>query len=135
FDSSTAQSSVYAYDVQGNSWSTLSSSLSAGRRDIGVVALNGLLYAAGGSGPSNVLEILDTDNVTWASDNTSFATIDANAGLATGASAGTANISATSAVTSVTGSTLLTVKKKDQTITFGSLVAKTYGDPDFSVSA
>src|SRR5207253_3105112 len=48
---------------------------------------------------------------------------------------GTANITATSATYAVSGSTELTVKKKDQTITFGTLVGKTYGDPDFTVSA
>ena len=46
---------------------------------------------------SNTLEVLDTDDVTWASDTTSVATVDPNAGLATGVSAGTANITATSA--------------------------------------
>src|ERR1019366_2646486 len=137
-NSNNPQSSVYVYDPTADKWST-GPSLSQGRRDIGLATFDGLLYAGGGTTASvpnsNLLEVLDTDNVTWASDTTSVATIDANSGLATGVSAGTANISATSATFSVSGSTLLTVMKKDQTITFGALTAKTYGDPDFSVSA
>ena len=43
---------------------------------------------------SNTLEVLDTDDVTWSSDTAAVATVDPNAGLATGVSAGTANITA-----------------------------------------
>ena len=65
--------------------------------------------------PRDALEVLDPDDVTWSSDTTSVATVDTNAGLATGASAGTANITARSATYPVTGSTLLTVNRENQT--------------------
>ena len=88
------------------------------------------------SADSNTLEVLDTDDVTWASDTTSVATVDANAGLATGATAGTANITAASAMYApVSGSTLLTVHRQNQTITFGPLGNVTYGVAPFPISA
>ena len=137
-NSSNPQPEVYLYNPPTDTWSTLNSSLSAGRRDIGVVAFDGLLYAAGGytSADSNTLEVLDTDDVTWSSDTTSVATVDPNAGLATGATAGTANITAASAVYApVSGSTVLTVLKQNQTITFGPLSNVTYGIAPFPISA
>src|SRR5208282_4959705 len=80
----TAQSAVYAFNVASDTWRTLTSTLSAGPRKISVVAYDGLLYAAGGytSSDSNALEVLDTDGVTWSSDTTSVATVNANTGLA-----------------------------------------------------
>src|SRR4029077_20105256 len=66
------------------------------------------------SSNSNMLEVLDTDVVTWSSDNTSVATIDANTGLATGASAGTTHITASSGA--VSGNALLTVKQATPTV-------------------
>jgi hypothetical protein len=47
----------------------------------------------------------------------------------------TATFSETSAHLGSTGNAALTVNKADQTITFGVLSNKTYGDPDFTVSA
>ena len=137
-NTSTAQPDVYVYTPQSDTWSTLSSTLSAGRSNIGVVAFDGLIYAAGGStsSPSNALEVLDTDDVTWSSDTAAVATVDMNAGLATGVTAGTANITAASTVYSpVSGSTLLAVNKQNQTINFGLLANQTYGNAPFSVSA
>jgi hypothetical protein len=137
-NSSNPQPDVYVYNAQSNTWSTLSSSLSAGRRDIGVVAFDGLLYAAGGytSSTSNALEVLDIDDVTWSSDTAAVATVDPNAGLATGVTPGTANIKAASTVYSpVSGSTLLTVNKQNQTINFGPLSNVTYGVAPFAISA
>src|SRR5208282_3696367 len=139
-NTSTAQPAVYAYNAASDRWSTLASSLSAGRNNIGVVAFDGLLYAAGGATASvpssNLLEVLDTDDVTWASDTTSVASVDPNAGLATGGSAGTAHITASSATyATVSGSTLLTVKELNQTITFGVLANQTYGAAPLLVSA
>jgi hypothetical protein len=136
-NSGNPQASIYVYAPQTDTWSTLPSSLSAGRNNIGVVALDGLLCAAGGytSSPSNTLEVLDTDDVTWSSATPAVATVDPSAGLATGVSAGTANITATSATYSVSGSTPLTVNKQNQTITFSALANQTYGNAPFSVSA
>ena len=65
-----------------------------------------------------------------------MATVDPNAGLATGVTAGTANITAASTVYSpVSGSTLLTVNKQNQTINFGPLANQTYGVAPFAISA
>ena len=73
-----------------------------------------------------------TSSVTWASANTAVATISAG-GLARGASPGASTIGASLA--GVGGSTLLTVVKAPQSITFGALANRTFGDPDFTVSA
>ncbi|MCR4316742.1 MAG: Ig-like domain-containing protein [Planctomycetes bacterium] len=50
-----------------------------------------------------------TNSVTWSSDQTSIATVGAGTGLVTGVSAGTANITATHASSSVSGSTMAVV--------------------------
>ena len=73
-----------------------------------------------------------TSSVTWASGSPAAATISAG-GLAHGASAGTSTISAT--LGAVSGSTVLTVGLNSQSITFEALADKTYGNPDFTVSA
>ena len=136
--SNNLQTSIYEYTV-GSGWSELPSSLSTATSNMGVVALDSEIFAAGGatsgSPYSNATQAVDTDNVTWASDTTSVATIDPNAGLATGASAGTANISATSAEYSVSGSTPLTVTKQNQTITFTGPGPQTYGAAPVAISA
>jgi Bacterial Ig-like domain (group 2)/PASTA domain len=74
-----------------------------------------------------------TGTATWASANTGVATI-GSGGLAHGLIPGTSTISATQS--GITGSTVLTVTGlAAQTITFGPLANKTYGDPDFAVGA
>ena len=133
--SSNEQQTVYAYDPSqeggGSPWTTLSAPLSAGRTNIALAPFDGLLVAAGGSAssPTGLLEILDTDNVTWSSGNATVATIGPNTGLATGVNAGgPINISATSATYSVSGSTQLTVKPADTTSSvMSSLNPSTYG--------
>ena len=125
------QSSVYIYDPASDSWST-GPTLSQNRRDIGVATLDGLLYAGGGytASNSNLLEILDTDNVTWKSDNAPFATVDPTSGQATGVTPGTANIFATSTMfPTATGSAALTVQNAHTTTTLTSSEnPSTYGD-------
>jgi chitinase len=74
-----------------------------------------------------------TSAVNWDSSSNSVATIAAG-GLAHAVSAGASTISAGSG--GITGSTVLTVSGLlGQTITFGALSGKTYGDPDFTVAA
>ena len=75
-----------------------------------------------------------TGTATWGSQTTGVATISAG-GLAQGVSAGTSTISAVQS--GITGSTVLTVTQSQQaqTITFAALGNKTWGDPDFPVSA
>ena len=77
-------------------------------------------------------------DVTYTSDNTAVATVSGNTVTIVGA--GTANIRANqsgntnySAATQVSQS--LTVNKKAQTITFGTLADKTYGDAPFTLAA
>ncbi len=77
-------------------------------------------------------------DVTYTSDNTAVATVSGN--IITIVGAGTANILANqagntnySAASQVSQS--LTVNKKAQTITFGTLADKTYGDAPFTLSA
>jgi large repetitive protein len=131
--SNSAQSTVYVYDPTqegSNPWNQLPSSLSQGRSNIGAVPFDGLLYAAGGGEPSliGMLEIIDTDDVTLASDNASVATVGANTGVATGVTPGTANISATSATYSISGKAVLTVIKANTTTSLSSsLNPSTYG--------
>src|SRR4029077_12629832 len=75
------------------------------------------------------------NEVSWNSATPSVATID-DTGLATGAAAGTCTITGKNIPFSpINGATVLTVNKKVQTITFGALADKTYGDADFTVSA
>jgi chitinase len=73
-----------------------------------------------------------TSQVTWASAITSVATM-TTGGLAHAVGGGTSTISAT--LGAISGSTLLTVRPVAQTITFGPLGNKTYGDPNFAVGA
>ena len=74
-----------------------------------------------------------TSSVTWASSSTSVATVSA-AGVAHGVSGGSSTISAVQ--NGLTGSTNLAVGGLiAQTISFGSLPNKTYGDLAFTVSA
>ena len=73
-----------------------------------------------------------TGSVNWASSAPSKATISLG-GLAHGVSTGTSTISATQSA--INGSTVLTITGLAQTITFAALPGKTYGDPDFALSA
>ncbi len=76
--------------------------------------------------------------VSYASDNPAVATISGATLHITGA--GTAVITASQAgnnlyYSAIDVTAILTVNKADQTITFGELVPRTYGDPDFNVPA
>jgi uncharacterized delta-60 repeat protein len=73
-----------------------------------------------------------TTEVTWASATPAVATISAG-GLAHALAPGATTISAM--LGPVSGDTVLTVALTPQTITFDPLADKTYGDPDFAVSA
>jgi chitinase len=83
-------------------------------------------------------ETLDmTQAVTWASSAPGVATV-SESGLAHGVTGGTSTI--TASFGAVSGSAELTVKgaagqTRTQTITFGPLADRTYGDADFTVSA
>jgi uncharacterized protein YjdB len=62
------------------------------------------------SGPGGTgVQVGPTGAVSYASDNSAVATVDPNTGIATGVSAGTANISGTDAGNSLTASDVLTV--------------------------
>jgi hypothetical protein len=73
-----------------------------------------------------------TTFATWSSANSAVAAI-SSGGLAHGVSSGTSTIRAI--VGGIGDSTVLTVGLNAQSITFAPLVNKTYGDPDFTVSA
>jgi hypothetical protein len=73
-----------------------------------------------------------TGAATWSSATPNVATVAAG-GLAHATGVGTSTISASSA--GLIDSTVLSVTKAPQTITFGALANKTYGDADFAVSA
>jgi hypothetical protein len=135
---SNSTTTVQAYDPIANSWAN-QASISTGLYDGQPVAIGGVIYAAGnGSGntpATTTLQVYSPNEVTWNSAAPSVATIDAT-GLATGVAAGTSTITGASIpFSSVNGATVLTVIKKVQTITFPALGDKTYGDPDFTVSA
>ena len=135
--SSNPTTTVQAYDPIGNSW-TNQTSIPTGLYDGQPVAIGGVIYAAGnGSGntPAATLQVYSPNEVSWNSATPSVATMDAT-GLATGVAAGTSTITGASIPFSpVNGTTVLTVNKKEQTITFAALGDKTYGDPDFTVGA
>ena len=107
--------------------------------------IGSLIYvAATGSGsPSSTLDAFAPDEVTWSSTgpNAADASIDQAGHISalarTDASTPTwVTLTATSqADNSITGSFQLTVVRKNQTITFGTLTDKTYGDADVMVSA
>jgi hypothetical protein len=107
--------------------------------------IGSLIYvAATGSGsPSSTLDAFAPDEVTWSSTgpNAADASIDQAGHISalarTDASTPTwVTLTATSqADNSITGSFQLTVVRKNQIITFGTLTDKTYGDADFMVSA
>jgi hypothetical protein len=124
---------VQAYDPVANSWAN-QTPIPTGLNDGQPVAIGGVIYAAG-NGSGNTLQVYSPNEVIWNSATPSVATADAT-GLATAVAAGTSTITGTSIPFSpINGSTVLTVNKKVQTITFGALADKTYGDADFTVSA
>jgi N-acetylneuraminic acid mutarotase len=104
-----------------------------------------LIYvAATGSGsPSSTLDAFAPDEVTWSSTgpNAADASIDQAGHISALARTDASTpawvmLTATSqADNTITGSFQLTVVRKNQTITFGTLTDKTYGDADFMVSA
>jgi hypothetical protein len=108
---------VEAYDPTTNTWTTMTSMPTA-RTDLAGGAINGrTIYAVGGcvcsSPPSRLatVEAYAPPEIIWSSGNTGVATID-QTGLATGLSAGTTTITATSG--SISGSTTLTVVSPNQ---------------------
>ncbi len=108
-------------------------------------SIGSLIYvAATGSGsPSSTLDTFASDEVNWSSTgpNAADANIDQAGHITaiapTDASTPTwVTLTATSQTdNSISGAFRLTVVRKSQTITFGTLTDKTYGDADFTVSA
>jgi uncharacterized protein YjdB len=74
---------------------------------VGATATATFLEWTGPNGTGS--QIAPVGPVTYASDNTAVATVDPNTGIATGVSAGTANISGTDAGNNLTASDVLTV--------------------------
>ena len=103
------------------------------------VAIGSRIYvaSAGSGAPSAKLDAFAPDEVTWASADTTKATIDNSGNIgAVAITSPTVTLTATSiANQSITGTFALTVIKKSQTIQFGTLANATYGDPDIAISA
>ena len=112
----TALSTVEVYNPATDSWTT-QAPLSTARVDLRAGLLNGLLYAVGGYAGDTAFATNEAftpgDGLTWASSNTSVATVGATGLAAAGATAGISTITATSG--SVSGNTVLTVVSPDTT--------------------
>ena len=104
------------------------------------VSIGSLIYAASvrsGSASSN-LDAFAPDEVKWSSADATKATVDQSGNITALAitSPGTVVITAASlSDPTITAQFQLTIIKKTQTIQFGALTAKTYGDADFGISA
>ncbi len=103
------------------------------------VAIGSLFYVASGTGtPSGKLDAFAPDELDWSSADATKATIDQSGNLTAAGRTdpGTVALTATSNFNNtISRDLLLTVLRKSQTITFGTLSPKTYGDADFNVSA
>ena len=112
----TALSTVEVYNPATDSWTT-QAPLPTARVDLRAGLLNGLLYAVGGYAGDTAFATNEAftpgDGLTWASGNTSIATVGATGLTTAGATAGISTITATSG--SVSGNTVLTVVSPDTT--------------------
>ncbi len=135
--------SVWSYD--GTNFTQESNPLGHAHNGAQPVAIGSRIYvASAGSGSANSnLDAFAPPEVTWAPTGTNHAdaNIDQSGNVTALARTDNANpnyvtLTATSiANNSLTGDFQLTIDRKSQTITFGPLADKTYGDADFSVSA
>jgi hypothetical protein len=103
------------------------------------VSIGSLIYAAtvGSGSASSNLDAFAPDEVKWSSGDATKATVDQSGKITTAAiTSPTVAITATSLSNpAISADFLLTIIKKTQTIQFGTLNPKTYGDADFSISA
>ena len=104
-------SSVHAYDPAQNTW-TDKASLSTARLQPEPVAIGNLIYVAGngaGGQQSAALEAFAVDEASWASSDTTIASID-QSGKASALKVGSSTITATSLIfPAISGSALMTV--------------------------
>jgi hypothetical protein len=103
------------------------------------VSIGSLIYAVSvGSGTANAfLDAFAPDELKWTSANATQATVD-QSGKITALAITSPTVAITAASLSnpaISRDFTLTIIKKTQTIQFGALAPKTYGDADFSISA